>query len=720
MRYLEEKEHTLADIHSQVLTLLKALVDMSATRQQELSSMEPHALFVFCGHVEEIFHRLNQVIFGLEPSFHKVEWPFKGAAGLAEPPPEVEQAQHVPGRPISCSSRNLFAQKNKQQSNSFPMRRTQSLQHGAKFHSAIDKKAKFSRWSFEVIDRVALALKDVEKLVNRFQEVLKRVRDPNEVVSRQDQSEAGREKWESIRTEAPSLPSNTAVRKATMFVREADCKAVCHLLDVLTSVTALINGSLSVPACDGRDAMLHNKGKLRTVRSRKLLHQLLAVLPSEFDCMSECGDLLGDPSKHAMLLCMLKKRVHPRVYFDGQYIIRAGTVGMSMFFIQTGKVEIRAPGGQLLATLQAGNFVGECALLSSATRIAHVRAVGCVELMELTRQELAELMTWYPVLLTSLVSSSRQRMQLMNPEQQVPEMGPQTAVAAVAGELRAKLRLGSSSENLSALDDDEAGAGGLATLRERSNEDLGCMEPFGMERAESGLGELKKSAGDWSMFRDSFRSDEADDEHEYRGAPVEESADCLKNFKALCLAPVLISSSPLEPSNKPKRIFASESFSRSFSWSFPRLGSSTREMRAEGGESLRVPSSPQTRKKMDQEEVWVELVKGMREKSLDQGEVLVQAGATGSPLVCVQSGLLVLLDRTGLEVMRLEPGGLLGPVELMVTGVSLVTAKALLPTVVLELETQDLVPALCRSEVLYPNLQALAYKRYEDWERRGV
>ncbi len=48
-----------------------------------------------------------QVIFGLEPSFHKVEWPFKGTSGLAEPPPMEDEKQHGPGRPISCSSRNV-------------------------------------------------------------------------------------------------------------------------------------------------------------------------------------------------------------------------------------------------------------------------------------------------------------------------------------------------------------------------------------------------------------------------------------------------------------------------------------------------------------------------------------------------------------------------------------------------------------------------------------
>jgi NADH dehydrogenase len=79
------------------------------------------------------------------------------------------------------------------------------------------------------------------------------------------------------------------------------------------------------------------------------------------------------------------------MYEPGQYIVREGEVGQSLFIIRTGEVEVLkqpANGGppELLATLGAGDHFGEVAVFRRMRRTATVRAKTRVDLLHVRRE----------------------------------------------------------------------------------------------------------------------------------------------------------------------------------------------------------------------------------------------------------------------------------------------------------------------------------------------
>uniref|UniRef100_A0A7S0I2N3 cGMP-dependent protein kinase n=1 Tax=Hanusia phi TaxID=3032 RepID=A0A7S0I2N3_9CRYP len=102
----------------------------------------------------------------------------------------------------------------------------------------------------------------------------------------------------------------------------------------------------------------------------------------------------------------------------GKYVIRAGEVGDSMYFIDNGAVQVLCNGSPI-DHLQTGDFFGEIALTVSKERIADVVSLGCdatharqrgiqdgdtapAELLQLLRTDFEELMVKYPVLKSRL------------------------------------------------------------------------------------------------------------------------------------------------------------------------------------------------------------------------------------------------------------------------------------------------------------------------------
>ena len=84
---------------------------------------------------------------------------------------------------------------------------------------------------------------------------------------------------------------------------------------------------------------------------------------------------------------------------EGEEIVRQGEVGDSMFILARGVVRVcrEADGhSQDLATLLAGDFFGEIALLRGEPRLASVRAVTPCSLYELSREQLNTLMSANP------------------------------------------------------------------------------------------------------------------------------------------------------------------------------------------------------------------------------------------------------------------------------------------------------------------------------------
>jgi len=76
--------------------------------------------------------------------------------------------------------------------------------------------------------------------------------------------------------------------------------------------------------------------------------------------------------------------LQPVVYSPNDYIVRAGEMGSDMYFISKGAVEVLSPDETITyATLTAGQFFGEMALLLSIPRTATIKALDYCDLYRL-------------------------------------------------------------------------------------------------------------------------------------------------------------------------------------------------------------------------------------------------------------------------------------------------------------------------------------------------
>lgn len=89
----------------------------------------------------------------------------------------------------------------------------------------------------------------------------------------------------------------------------------------------------------------------------------------------------------------LAEFLRPKELEDGGLVFEEGSIGMSLYFVSSGKIRIskRVAGGAFkeLAMLGPGEFFGEMALIEEATRSATASAVGKSLCFELFRGDLA-------------------------------------------------------------------------------------------------------------------------------------------------------------------------------------------------------------------------------------------------------------------------------------------------------------------------------------------
>ena len=105
-------------------------------------------------------------------------------------------------------------------------------------------------------------------------------------------------------------------------------------------------------------------------------------------------------------------RFFRRTIAKGTTVIRQGETGHSFILVARGRLEIRAEraGGLVtLATLAAGDFVGEGALLARTPAPAHVVAISEAELLLLPPPDFYELARSYPALAAALEASAARR-----------------------------------------------------------------------------------------------------------------------------------------------------------------------------------------------------------------------------------------------------------------------------------------------------------------------
>lgn len=117
----------------------------------------------------------------------------------------------------------------------------------------------------------------------------------------------------------------------------------------------------------------------------------------------------------------LSERIKKHHFSMGNIIVRQGDQGSSLFIIVEGVVGVKVQGKETndsveVARLGAGNFFGEMALLTGEERTATVTAITDVFLFEITKEDIAGLITQQPEVSEMLTKILTQR-QLMNKSQ---------------------------------------------------------------------------------------------------------------------------------------------------------------------------------------------------------------------------------------------------------------------------------------------------------------
>jgi CRP/FNR family cyclic AMP-dependent transcriptional regulator len=116
--------------------------------------------------------------------------------------------------------------------------------------------------------------------------------------------------------------------------------------------------------------------------------------------------LFGELDHHD--LAQLLRWVHEVDFADGELLFEQGSVPYELFVIEEGSVEV-VRDGRSVATLGAGEIVGERALLKLQRRWASVVAVGHIHVVALSADDLAEMSQEMPELADRLRETMARR-----------------------------------------------------------------------------------------------------------------------------------------------------------------------------------------------------------------------------------------------------------------------------------------------------------------------
>lgn len=130
--------------------------------------------------------------------------------------------------------------------------------------------------------------------------------------------------------------------------------------------------------------------------------------PDAGEIMERLGrvDVLSPLSREAREAIAKAARV--RVFSRGETIITHGSAGDSMFIVHDGTVSVRVEDAEV-ATLRAGDFFGEMALLTGERRAADVIATTDVVVVEIARNALAPVLQNHPDLAAAISAKVTER-----------------------------------------------------------------------------------------------------------------------------------------------------------------------------------------------------------------------------------------------------------------------------------------------------------------------
>ncbi|XP_065166644.1 potassium/sodium hyperpolarization-activated cyclic nucleotide-gated channel 2 isoform X9 [Atheta coriaria] len=97
------------------------------------------------------------------------------------------------------------------------------------------------------------------------------------------------------------------------------------------------------------------------------------------------------------------------VFQPGDIIIKEGTIGSKMYFIQEGIVDIVMSNGDVATSLSDGSYFGEICLLTNARRVASVRAETYCNLFSLSVDHFNAVLDQYPLMRRTMESVAAER-----------------------------------------------------------------------------------------------------------------------------------------------------------------------------------------------------------------------------------------------------------------------------------------------------------------------
>ncbi|XP_067130647.1 potassium/sodium hyperpolarization-activated cyclic nucleotide-gated channel 2 isoform X1 [Centruroides vittatus] len=98
------------------------------------------------------------------------------------------------------------------------------------------------------------------------------------------------------------------------------------------------------------------------------------------------------------------------VFQPGDIIIKEGTLGTKMYFIQEGIVDIVMTNGEVATSLSDGSYFGEICLLTNARRVASVRAETYCNLFSLSVEHFNAVLDLYPLMRRTMESIAAERL----------------------------------------------------------------------------------------------------------------------------------------------------------------------------------------------------------------------------------------------------------------------------------------------------------------------
>ena len=154
------------------------------------------------------------------------------------------------------------------------------------------------------------------------------------------------------------------------------------------------------------EAMLAEMAEeLRELRASQVTH--LRIEPEEL--LRKVPFFQGLP---AVEFATVAERLRRRTAPSGEVIVRQGATGDSLYLVARGVIRVSHQDGGMtrdLATLMAGDFFGESALLHGGARTATCRAVTPCALYELRREELDSVIAISPAMQLALEEADRRR-----------------------------------------------------------------------------------------------------------------------------------------------------------------------------------------------------------------------------------------------------------------------------------------------------------------------